>query len=246
MSDEQNSANSITDATRSRSKFSGHGGSLGAAGYKTLQLHSEECEFLSNSGNTLTASPPKEGFGEIILGAAWDNVGKAEKKGFLSKLLGKAKASGIDLDLGCLYEMQDGSVGAIQAFGKMFGNYDQPPYMKLTGDETTGDADGLDETIIINGAKWSEIKRVLVYIYIYNGAINWSQVKPQVQILIPNQKPMIVTPHTHHSELEICAIAEIESLRGGMRLKNHSEYFPGHAEMDRAFGYGLEWDDGEK
>ena len=57
---------------------------------------------------------------------------------------------------------------------------------------------------------------------------------------------MIVTPSTHHSELEICAIAEIENIRNGMKLTNHSEYFPGHAEMDRAFGYGLEWDDGEK
>lgn len=245
MSDEQSSSQALRDASQSRSKFSGHGHSIGAAGYKTLQLHGDECQFLSNSGNNLTASPPADGFEEIIIGAAWDNVGKP-KGGLLSKILGKNKNAGIDLDLGCLYEMQDGTVGAVQAFGKLFGNYDKPPYMKLTGDEKTGDAEGLDEQILMNGKHWPDIRRVLVYIYIYNGAINWSQVQPQAQILIPNEKPMIVTPSTHHSELEICAIAEIENIRNGIKLTNHSEYFPGHAEMDRAFGYGLEWDDGEK
>jgi tellurite resistance protein TerA len=57
---------------------------------------------------------------------------------------------------------------------------------------------------------------------------------------------MIVTLQTFRSELSLCALAELENVRGGMKLKSHTEYYPGHAEMDRAFGYGLHWSDGAK
>ena len=54
------------------------------------------------------------GLGEILVNLNW-NTGK---KGFLSGLLGN---SGIDLDLGCLFEMKDGRKGAVQALGNAFG-----------------------------------------------------------------------------------------------------------------------------
>jgi tellurite resistance protein TerA len=57
---------------------------------------------------------------------------------------------------------------------------------------------------------------------------------------------MVVTIGSHHKNLGICAIAGLENVRNGIKLTNHTEYFPGHAEMDRAFGYGLEWDNGTK
>ena len=57
---------------------------------------------------------------------------------------------------------------------------------------------------------------------------------------------MIVTPDAHMDELAVCAIAMMENVRGGIRLTNHTEYFPGHNEMDRAFGFGLQWADGQK
>lgn len=48
------------------------------------------------------------------------------------------------------------------------------------------------------------------------------------------------------SELNVCVIAGLENVRNGIKLSHYTEYYPGHAEMDRAFGYGLQWDDGEK
>jgi len=38
----------------------------------------------------------------------------------------------------------------------------------------------------------------------------------------------------------------IENLDGGVRLTNHSEYFSSQPAMDRAFGFGLAWEDGQK
>jgi tellurite resistance protein TerA len=57
---------------------------------------------------------------------------------------------------------------------------------------------------------------------------------------------MIVTPQVDRSEQSVCVIAEVENVRNGIKLTNHTEYFPGHAEMDRAFAFGLSWSDGEK
>ncbi|MEC7028491.1 MAG: Tellurium resistance protein TerA, partial [Pseudomonadota bacterium] len=103
-----------------------------------------------------------------------------------------------------------------------------------------------DEVILLNGAKWPDFKRILVYLYIYDGATDWAEIRPQVQIRVPGESPLIVNLHTYRSELALCSVAELVNVRNGIKLTNHTEYYPGHAEMDRAFGYGLQWDDGQK
>jgi tellurite resistance protein TerA len=186
-----------------------------------------------------------EGFGTIRIGAAWDNV-VAQQSGLINKLLKKVTRQGIDIDLGCLYELHDGSRGCVQAFGEMFGSYDEVPFMRLSGDEKTGDASGDDEHIDVNGSHWEKVKRILVYVYIYHGEHDWAAIKPQIHVSIKDGNPMIVSPDVHNNELDVCAIAMIENAGGHIKLTNHTEYFPGHAEMDRAFGFGLQWDDGRK
>lgn len=247
MSNEKFSADSqgsLAEATRSRAKFSGHGNAKGAAGFR-VATDNPDCEMLSQSGQSSVINPRDEGFGTIRIGAAWDNI-IVEESGFFGKLLKKATRQGVDIDLGCLYEMEDGTRGCVQAFGDMMGAYDSAPYIALSGDERTGDAEGDDEFLRVNGAHWNAIKRILIYVYIYRGHGNWADIKPQVNLSIIGEAPMVVTPDVQASELSVCAIAMVENIRGGIRLTNHTEYFPGHAEMDRAFGFGLQWADGKK
>lgn len=239
------SQNSILDATRSRAKFSGHGAALGAAGYREASTNPENCEFLNQPGSSISVSAGPNGMETFIIGAAWDNI-LLQDSSFFGRLLKKTRKIGVDLDIGCLYEMQDGTRGAIQAFGEKFGSFDQAPYIRLSGDERTGDADHHDEYLKVNGAKWNEIKRILVYIYIYEGAPRWSMIKPQVVIDVPGEQDLYVTLEAHNDALALCAVGELENVRGGIRLTNRTEYFPGHEEMDRAFGFGLEWGDGKK
>lgn len=242
---EKTSADAMIDATRGRAKFSGHGGSLGAAGYREAANHPDNCEFLNEPGSSIAISPGPEGFEALTIGVAWENV-KVEQAGFFGKLVKKATQQGVDLDLGCLYELADGTRGAIQAFGEKFGSYEGPPYMELSGDERTGDAEGHDEFITVNPARWSEIKRILVYIYIYDGAPRWSEINPQIILDVPGEDDLIVTLGAHDDALALCAVGGLENVRGGIKLTNYTEYFPGHYEMDRAFGFGLEWGDGQK
>ncbi len=102
--------------------------------------------------------------GEILVNLNWNSTPK--KQGFLSSLLGGGE--GIDLDLGCLYELKDGRKGAVQALGNAFGSLNNPPFISLDGDDRTGAA-AAGENLRINGDRLSDIKRVLVYTFIYEG-----------------------------------------------------------------------------
>lgn len=252
MSRNKSSMDSLASATQSRSSFTGRS-ALGAAGYVS-DTDDDSYNYLGTTGQVDIIQPQEGGYEKIRIGAAWQNLhdGRNDKGSFLSKILGKnrKKPTGVDLDLGCLYELENGERGSIQAFGEQFGDYDNAPFIKLSHDDRTGDDDddddGEDEIILINGQKWPQIKRLLVYLYIYDGVASWAEIQPQIQIRVPGEKPMVVTLHTYKSELSLCAVAGLEHVRGGVRLTNYTEYYPGHAEMDRAFGFGLEWADGQK
>lgn len=244
----ENSSAALAEATRYRANFSGHGSAKGAAGYVS-DTDDDSYSFLGETGQTAIVNPREEGFKKIRIGAAWHTL-QVDQEGFFGKLFKLKKQKGVDLDLGCLYELRDGSRGCVQAFGDFYGAFKKPPYMRLSGDDRTGDDadddDGEDEVMMVNGQKWSEFKRILIYIYIYGGAANWAQIRPQIQVRVPGEKPMIANPHTFESKLCICAVSGLENVREGIRMTNYTEYFPGHAEMDRAFGFGLEWEDGQK
>jgi tellurite resistance protein TerA len=256
MARDKSSRDSLSEAERYHAEYSGHGKAIGAKG--TYSDTDDHRTLLGRSGETLVVDPDDGGYEKIRIGGAWQNIRieQVEKQGFFEKLFGKAKAAaagksiGVDLDIGCLYEMQDGTRGAIQAFGDMYGDYNNSPFIKLSGDDRTGDDhdddDGEDEVLRVNGKHWGDIRRLLVYFYIYDGAANWAEIKPEVRLHIPGHKPMVIRPHIYNSNLPVCCVAGIENQRNGIKLTNFTEYFPGHAEMDRAHGYGLQWDDGEK
>tara|TARA_R110001592_G_scaffold29350_14_gene106708 strand:- start:9475 stop:10224 length:750 start_codon:yes stop_codon:yes gene_type:complete len=239
------SIESLAKATESIADFSGHGAALGAAGYREASDHPDNCEFLGDPGQSIAISPGADGFESLMIGVTWDNI-RTENSGIFGRWFKKVTKVGVDLDIGCLYELNDGTRGSIQAFGEKFGDFNEAPYMSLSGDERTGDAEGHDEYILVNGQKWNEIKRMLVYIYIYKGAPTWSMIKPQVVLDVPGESDLYVTLGAHDDQLCLCAVGELENIRGGIKLTNRTEYFPGHQEMDRAFGYGLEWADGQK
>ena len=54
----------------------------------------------------------------------------------------------VDLDMGCLYELMDGTKGVVQPLGGYFGDVNAAPYVKLSGDDRFGSASG--ETMYVN------------------------------------------------------------------------------------------------
>ena len=181
------------------------------------------------------------GLGEILVNLNWN--AKPVSKGLLSSLF---SGSGIDLDLGCLFELKDGSKGAVQALGNAFGSLNQAPYISLDGDDRTGAA-AAGENLRINGNQISKIKRVLVYTFIYEGVANWQQADATVTIKYPGAEDLIVKMDSFNSSQKMCGLALFENVNDEtFSVEKIVQFYPGHEALDRAFGWGLQWKAGRK
>ena len=125
---------------------------------------------LDKKGDTISLEKKSSSFGKIHINLNWDQTSGGAKKGFLGSLLGGG-SNGVDLDLGCMFEFKDGSKGIVQALGNHFGQLDRSPYIFLDGDDRTGSV-SLGENLYINGKHWDQIKRVMVFAFIYEGVAN--------------------------------------------------------------------------
>ena len=166
------------------------------------------------------------------------------RSGFFASLFGGNDS--VDLDLGCLFELKDGRKGAIQALGNSFGSYDTAPYIVLDGDDRTGEnANG--ENIFINGDKIKEIKRILVYTFIYEGAANWQQVDGKVRINISGQEEILINMDEYKNGYNMCALIMLQNVNDTtFSVEKLVRYFQGHEKMDRAYNWGMRWVPGRK
>lgn len=245
MSAPKSSGQSLDEASRSTDTYSGDGMGQGAAGIVDDAIATNQ-DMLDKSGESGIISPPPGGFKNMHVGLQWNNIIVEQSSGFMG-LIKKAINKGVDLDLGCFFELQDGTRGILQPFGELFGALSRPPYIELSGDERTGDAEGDDEYFTINGQKWPLIKRILIYTYIYEGTSDWSQIKPEININLHNGDPTIhIKPTLKTSNMTVCALATLNNVKDGIQIVTHGEYFTSQASMDRAFGFGLKWEDGAK
>lgn len=180
------------------------------------------------------------GFGEIRVNLNWNRRSES-KGGFFSM----KKSNAIDLDVGCLFELQDGHKGAVQALGNAFGSLNTEPYIKLMGDDRTGSvSDG--EWLHINGAHWARIRRILVYAFIYEGAPNWKETDGVVTIHAPGQPPIEVRLNEEGGRQGMCAIALLENDNGAVKVSRRVDFHNGHSNMDKAYGWGMRWAAGSK
>lgn len=182
-------------------------------------------------------------YGDIRINLNWNRSNApASSGGLLGGLFGKNK--GVDLDLGAFIRLQDGSQHVIQALGGNFGDLNRPPYLKLRGDDRTGqNADG--EWLDINGREWQRIREVLVYAFIYEGVPNWDGTDGVATLHVQGQE--IETHLTEgQARLGMCAVARLANDNGGIRVERINRYFSGHKDMDNAFGWGFRWTAGRK
>ncbi len=185
----------------------------------------------------------KTGLGEILVNLNW-NARPAQKKGFLARLFGGN--SGIDLDLGCLFELRDGSKGAVQALGNAFGSLSQPPFISLDGDDRTGES-AAGENLRINGNRVADIKRILVYTFIYEGIANWQEADARVTIKYPGAEDIIVKMDEYNSRKIMCGLALLENQNNEtFSVEKIVQFYDGHSDLDKAFHWGLEWVAGRK
>lgn len=183
-----------------------------------------------------------KGLGEILVNLNWNST--PVNKGFFASLFGGN--SGIDLDLGCLYELKNGRKGTVQALGNAFGSLTSEPYISLDGDDRTG-ASAAGENLRINGDKIADIKRILVYTFIYEGVANWQQADATVTIKYPGAEDLVVKMDSYNTQNKMCALALLENVNDEtFSVEKFVQFYPGHQAMDQAFHWGLRWVAGKK
>ncbi|WP_420832540.1 TerD family protein [Paenibacillus periandrae] len=177
-----------------------------------------------------------DSLGEIVVNLNW-NRQKSSGGGFFKR----RSVSDVDLDLACLFEMKNGRKGVVQALGRQFGSYAYSPYISLDGDDRTGvKANG--ENLRINGNKVGQIKRILVFAFIYEGVNNWSQADGVVTIKQAGGPDIEVRLDQHDNRKGTCAIAMIENVDGQtFSIKRLVKYYSGHIELDKAYNWGIQW-----
>ncbi len=190
-----------------------------------------------------SVSLTKAGQAQGVLRVNLNWTAKPAKSGFMNKLTG---VGAIDLDLGCLYELADGSSGGIQAVGRNFGNLNAHPYIQLDGDDRTGAVAG-GENLLINLADPSRFKRILIFAMIYQGVSRWTQANGVVT-LYPTAGPEIeVRLDAGDTPATICAIALLENRGGQLVVNREVRYVEGSLRnVDAAYGWGLNWTTGTK
>ncbi|GMA88384.1 hypothetical protein GCM10025868_36340 [Angustibacter aerolatus] len=107
-------------------------------------------------------------------------------------LFGRGGPKPIDLDLGCLYEFADGSKGVVQALGNAFESrqtFTTERVVWLDGDDRSGANSG-GENLYVDLRHAAQIRRVLVYAYIYDGTPDWAGANGVVT-LFPASGPQV-------------------------------------------------------
>lgn len=151
----------------------------------------------------------------------------------------------VDLDLACMYELADGSKGVVQPLGEFFGELHKPPYVETSGDDRFGAPSG--ETLYINLDKKDEFKRLLIFVYIYDGTPAFDRTHAVVT-LYPNTGPRIEIPLDERApQARSCAVLLIENRKGELLIRREVKYVYGfQAELDRLYGWGMQWARGYK
>lgn len=196
---------------------------------------------------SLTKSGEKQGSMRVNLNWSTGAATQPKKKGFLAKLAAASYGSGgVDLDLGCLYELADGSKGVVQALGNSFGAIDRAPHIALDGDDRSGTVTG-GENMHINLARPELFKRILIFAMIYDGAPNWAAVDGIVT-LFPTSGPQVeVKLESDSNSARICAIALLENGKQGVTVTRLVEYVQGsQSDLDKKYGWGMQWAAGRK
>lgn len=173
-------------------------------------------------------------------------------KGWGSKL-GRAVAqhADLDLDLCALYELTDGRKGVVQALGNAFGALNRPPYIHLDGDDRTG-AVSSGENLTINLDHMKDLRRVLIFVTIYEGARSFADLhatvtlQPQFGAAVDFSLDECTVPST------VCALALITNTGSDLTVQREARYLvpergvSPQRTVDHAYGWGMNWTPGRK
>ncbi|MEU7496776.1 TerD family protein [Streptomyces griseofuscus] len=157
----------------------------------------------------------------------------------------------LDLDLCALYELADGRKGVVQALGNSFGSLHRPPYIHLDGDDRTGAA-ASGENLTVNLDHLADLRRVLVFVTVYEGASSFAGLHATVTLQPQYGAPVDFALDECTAPSTVCALALITNTGGDLVVRREARYLvpergvSPQRTVDRAYGWGMNWTPGRK
>ena len=186
--------------------------------------------------------------GEIVINLNW------EKGGYIRNLFDNS----VDLDLGLFYEMRDGKKMLIDGLQFSHGRgggrhqvtrqgcYDKAPYIWHQGDDRGGESSS-GETILINPNGANQIKRIIIYTFIYEGVAKWSETNAVVKVNVPGSEDVVVEMGQQSSNKRFCAIAQLDfGTDNSFTVKKLVTFHDSHSDCDKVYGWGFNYTPGSK
>lgn len=191
---------------------------------------------LEKRGESAKISLRKDVSNTIHVNLNWN---QQAKRGFLGMSTAAA-----DLDLGCMFEMQDGTKGVFQALGGNMGKKGQAPYIYIDKDDRSG-ASANGENLFIE--RPDLIKRVMIFTFIYEGARNgFAEVEGRMKMTDPAGNEITLALGNPDSRRTFCAVAMIEKIGTEISIRKEELYYEHHGQADQHFGFGFRWSAGSK
>ncbi|MEU9166550.1 TerD family protein [Streptomyces sp. NPDC048420] len=157
----------------------------------------------------------------------------------------------LDLDLCALYELADGRKGVVQALGNAYGALHQPPYIHLDGDDRTG-AVASGENLTVNLDHRRDLRRVLVFVTIYEGARSFADLHAMVTLQPQHGAPIEFALDECTVPSTVCALALITNTGDDLVVQREARYLvpdrgvSPQRTVDHAYGWGMNWTPGRK
>ncbi|MFF4011726.1 TerD family protein [Streptomyces sp. NPDC001717] len=167
-------------------------------------------------------------------------------RGWMNKGRDANRLEDIDLDLSCLWELQNGTTGIVHPINNQFGSFEQPPYIRLDQDDRTGGSED-GENLVINLDHASEIRRILVFVSIYAGASSFAGLQGVATLYPPTGPSIEVRLDECTVASPVAAIALIENVGGELTVRREAQYIlppPGifnQQAVDLHYGWGMSW-----
>lgn len=214
---------------------------------------------LEKKGDSHTISLKKEDVSkEIKINLNWTaQPDGAQKTGIFGKMFSN-KSQEIDLDLGCFLELHEGFKTCID--GLQFaqdggprnqvtrqGCYISSPWIWHMGDDRTGGQSQSGETILVNPLGFKDIKRIVVYAFIYEGVARWGETNAIATVSVPNNPDIIVEMGSQNNKNTFCALATIDFIgTNQIRVTRNVSFHNGHAACNDAYNWGMSFKAGRK
>ncbi|MFD5189345.1 Tellurium resistance [Streptomyces sp. NPDC058357] len=215
---------------------------------------------LSRRHSTISLTKQGALTGNLRVNLSWqmrtsDIMGRSRQSGRLLRPLSLFKPDvvqahtqgmvNVDLDLGCMYELKDGTKGVVQPLGNLIGDLNAPPYIRLSGDDRFGAPSG--ETVYVNLDQRDQIKRLLFFVYIYDQTPAFDRTHAKVTLYPGNGPRIEIELDEHAPEARSCAVFTVDNVKGDLIVRREVKFVYGfQSELDRMYGFGMQWGRGYK